>query len=238
MNRQILSLMTAAMVLMTAFASCSKDNNSKKDDPGGGGGALQINATVVDGNEYNGKVTTVKAWMGIDGNEYVAASGKYANGGFKLTLPETVPAKYLDDISGVFDEDFEGTISDKKAKIGGFGAIIAYDSQDRDIGDFSQEDYENDSWVGYMYVDRDVTVKGSLSYYDDYEYWTERFDFSFTKGWNIFYGIEKGNEVIISTKKPAGTNYKWYGYISDYNWKKSPNDRQHPFSKVRQCAQK
>ena len=240
MNRQILSLMTAAMVLMAAFASCSKDNNSKKDDPGGGGGggALEVNATVVDGNEYNGYIATAKAMMG----DYDAiASAKYANGGFKLNLPESVSAKYLYSIDDAFDfeEDFEGTISDRKAKISETW-LFAYDREDDEIGGFWWTNENEDVWAFYVYVDRNLTIKGHESWYDSYEneYYYYEYDCSFTKGWNILYEVEKGRyEYLLTTKKPSGTTLKWYYEDWDW-WKKSPSDRQHPFSKMRQCAQK
>jgi len=232
--------MTAVLIIMTAFASCKKDKDSKNDDPGGGGGgggALAINATVVDGNDYNGYIATVKAMMEDDYDDYAIASGKYANGGFKLNLPESVPARYLYSFDYIFEEDFEGTISDRKAKTGDVW-IVAYDREDDEIGEFLWTNENEDVWAYYVYVDRNLTIKGHESWYYSYEneyYYTE-YDCSFTKGWNILYYVEKGYyEELFTTKKPSGTTLKWYYEDWDW-WKKSPSDRQHPFSKMRKVT--
>ena len=218
MNRQILTLMTAAIVLMAAFASCKKDRTGG-DDNGGGGGSNNpsiINAKVVGGDVYNGKIITVKALMDDYDNdyEYVAASGKYENGGFWLSLPRTVPAQCLFSISYIFDyEDFEGTISDWEAKIGGVW-IGAYNGQDEEIGEFWCTDDENEVDAGYVYLDRNLIIKGHHS--DS----SEEFDFSFTKGWNIFYEVEREyDRYLLTTKKPSGVNLKWY-YDGYCDWKK------------------
>jgi hypothetical protein len=87
MNRQFLSLVTAVLILIVAFTSCKKDSGGG----GGEGNPFVINASnVINGNS---DIATVKAmaFHFSDGNEYVLASGKYENDGFKLTLPATVP---------------------------------------------------------------------------------------------------------------------------------------------------
>jgi len=219
MNRQILTLMTAAMVLMVAFVSCKKDRTGGDDNGGGGGGGGSnnpsiINAKVVGGDDYNGKIATVKALLeGVD-DDYVAASGKYENGGFWLSLPRTIPAQCLISISYFFDyEDFEGTISDWEAKIGG-AWIAAYDSQEKEIGEFWCENEEGEVWALYLYVDRQLIIKGHHSYS------SEEFDFSFTKGWNIVYGVEtEFDKYLHTTKKPSGINLNWY-YDGYCDWKK------------------
>ena len=216
MNRQFLTLITAAMILMAAFASCKKDRTGG-DDNGGGGGSNNpsiINAKVVGGDDYNGKIITVKALLeGVD-DDYVAASGKYENGGFWLSLPRTVPEQYLISISYFFDyEDFEGTISDWEAKIGLLW-IGAYNSQDEEIGEFWCTDDENEVAASYIYVDRNLTIKGHHPYSSD------EFDFSCTKGWNIFYEVEREyHKYLLTTKKPLGANLKWY-YDGYCDWKK------------------
>jgi len=225
-------LLTAVLLLMTAFVSCKKDpvsgSSSSNDD------ASIINATVVNGDDYNGYIATVKAMTGYEDDddwyEYELVSGKYANGGFKLTLPATVSDKYLWDITDAFEfDDFQGTISDPKAKIVGMWTE-AYDKNDEDIGEFYCEKYyDSDNWMEYVYVDRNVTIKG----YDD-EYGDE-YDCSFTKGWNIMYIIIATNyEWTYTTTKPSGINYKWYFY-DESDWKKSPSDKgkhQHSFFKM------
>ena len=240
MNRQLLSLITAAMVLIAAFASCKKD----KDGSGNSGGASVINATVVDGDDYNDEIATVTAWMyNYDhfNHDHFVVSGKYENGGFKLNLPKTVSETYLysfDEIYGFDDDEFEGTISDPKVKINNMW-IKAYNSQEEGIGVFNWKN-EDGNEACYVYADRNVTIKGRYGWYgNDHpdEYWIDEFDCSFTKGWNIMYTFYTSNDYkwLCITKKPSDVNYKWY--YDDYSdGQKSPTDRQHPLSKMRQCV--
>jgi len=188
------------------------------DIPSGNG--FVINAKVEDGNDYNDEIATVKAVMynWDTEEEYSAASCKYANGGFKLTLPETVSAKYLHVIDEDFD-DFEGTISDPQAKMG-FVSIEAYDDDKEYIGSFVHGDFDKSIWVQYMYFDRDVTINGYDNEFDD------EYNCSFKKGWNIMYITYTDSDYgwLYSTKKPSGANPKWY-FEDDYDWKASPNNK-------------
>jgi len=198
--------MTAAMVLMAAFASCKKDSS---DDSGNPDNSFIINATNVINTVSN--ISTVKAVMYDynNGNEYTVASCKYENNGFTLTLPGTVPEKY---INGISEENFEGTISDPKAKIGGI-RIYACDFQGKTMGDFFYMS-DNFYFILYYYADRDVTIQGhgiidADKYYGDVEY-----DLSLEKGWNIVYekATIHGEDIDFSltTQKPSDIDFKWY----------------------------
>ena len=207
MNRQILSLMTAAMVLMAAFASCEKDK-SGGDDNGGGGdnNPLVINVRVVDGMDYNDRIATVKAvTYDLNGHEYVVlASGEYAYGEFTLSLPGTFPEKCLYGIDILYS-GVAGTVSDPKAKMGWL-MLFAYNNNGKMIGEFWWKNDEGHCWANYRYSDRNFTIKGHDSH--DAEY-----DCSFTKGWNIEYEIEKGvdfEDLLYTTKRPSGANLNWY----------------------------
>jgi len=213
------------MVLMAAFASCKKDS-SKSDDPADGASVI-----TIEGN-YSNKIATIRALAPVyydDGDyeySHVIASGKYANGGFKLILPETISEECLRGFTDKFD-DFDGTISDPQAKTGDI-MIFSYDSKEGRIGRFSyMMDRNNDEEHGgafYMYADRDFTIKGHNTYYDDdygYTSYCDEYDCSFTKGWNIMYGIANGYyEASYTTQKPPDVNFKWsywdydivYGY--------------------------
>jgi len=178
-------------------------------------GGLVIDATVVNGNNYNGIIDDVKMWNYTD---YVYASCKYANGGFKLNLPETV-AEYS--LRGIYDAlqlyYFDGTISDPEAKMTNT-QIRAFDKNANYIGEFwCGDSYYSDNLMAYVYVDRDVIIQGNAYYYDYYQY-----DCAFTKGWNIMYGGWNGGYYRYTTQKPSGADYKWYYYDG---WKKSPGDK-------------
>ena len=186
-----------------------------------------IDATVVNGNNYNGIIADVVMWNYAD---YVYASCKYANGGFKLNLPETVAAYSLRGIADVLPLYYlDGTISNPEAKMTET-RIRAYDKNNNYIGDLYCEDYyHDDNSCIYVYVDRNVTIKGY-----SYDYPLE-YNCYFTKGWNILYiSYSNYSSVLLTTQKPSGMDYKWY-YSGD--WKKSPDGKekyQHPFSKIRQ----
>ena len=224
-------LMMVVLLLMTAFVACEKDKDSKGDDNGGGGGGgggnnpFVINATVVNGNDYNDYISTVKAVIYYAwgyGEDYVVASGEYKNGGFKLTLPATVPAEYLTEIGSDLPSSI--TISDRKAKVMNEAlSIFAYDGEGDYIGRcFLDDEDGGDNYSGYLYVDRNVTIKGR--YYDeDYYYEEVEYDCSLKKGWNIMYIIWSENGGLYTTQKPSGVNFKWY-YYDGY---KSPSDKKH-----------
>ena len=224
MNRKILNLTTAALVLLAAFVSCKKDDGGS-DNPSDG--ASVINATVVNGDNYNDEIAIVKVIIYYHDDDknfdfmYVIASGKYENGGFKLNLPETVPEKCLLSFN---KEYIGGTMSDPETKIT-TAYMKAYDSQERYIGDFYCENYNIYSRINYIYVDRNVTVKGRDYIYKSSLKYTIEYDCSFIKGWNIIYTVwSNADKWLYTTKKPSVANYKWY--YNPYPWKKgSPNDR-------------
>jgi hypothetical protein len=230
----------AAMVWMAVFVSCNKDNNSSKGNDNPSDEASIINAVVVNGSSYI-EIAAVKAYT-IFGSypAYQAASAEYKDGGFKLNLPKTVPAEYLEEIGYYFAIPSNIAISDREAKTADL-RIFAYNSIGDEIGEFVLDVYSSNEYdyAYYTYVDRDVIIKGSNGWYDDYseEYYTEEYDYSFKKGWNVVYDVfqEDNNLYLYTTKKPSNLNFRWYYY--DYNnWKKkSPNNKerhQNPFSKT------
>jgi hypothetical protein len=168
-----------------------------------------IDATVVNGNSYNGKIATVKAVTDYFLLEYIVATCKYENGGFKLILPETVKDN-LGSITTWCGQNFEGTISDKDTKRA-MASIGAFDSSDKWIGTFGYEDGSN--WVDFIYVDRDVTVKGKSSATYGENIFNEEYDCTFKKGWNMMYVAAEsfGSEYfyVNTTKKPSGVNFQW-----------------------------
>jgi hypothetical protein len=240
MNRQFLSLVTAALIVMAAFVSCKKDNSG-----GGDGNSFVIEATNVIGG--NSDIDTVKAAISED---YALASDKYQNNGFKLTLPATVPEKYLINITDGFD-DFKGTISNPNAKTSGT-VISAYNNNGKNIGVFYMRnkkiDITDKNYItaNYIYTDRNVTIEGYIEYilviYDDYSITVKmEYDYFLKKGWNLVYVIvdqvdEKKFYGLSTTKKPSGADLKWYfsdiSFLNDYE-KQKTYDWQNPFFKIR-----
>ena len=215
-----------ALGLTTAvFNSCEKDD----DNDGGtnGGNASKITATnVINGST---QIKTVKAlvyWESGDeyGNDAIA-QGPYLNNGFTLELPTTLGAKYLETIDA---DDLEGiAVSDKNFKSCFLEDLRGYNEDDDEIGDFYLKEENDDSeyYTAWIYVDRDVTIKGETKeiYYD--EEYIENFDLTLKKGWNVVYesdteSYENGRDVYsstISSKKPSGVTYTWNFYV-DYDY--------------------
>ena len=207
------------------FTSCNKD-----DDPivsGAFDGV--ITAQVENGNIYNNLVKRVTAslWDDDDDVEVVLASAPYANGGFTLTLPQTVDAKFL----WPFDDDEFGPdvhISDKDAQTTYVSDVEAYSSSSGDFDDYDQVGYFNfykDVFDGnevtetgtysyayamFMYADRDVNIAGTETSSETYEGVTytyiARWSVSLKKGWNIVY--DTGSSSYVNGERQEGTTYE------------------------------
>jgi len=220
MNRLFHFLIMIGIIAMGTIA-CEKDVSSKKgndsggdgDDPGGGGGgsSFVIEAKGVIGDDDSDVVSVGAIVEGHD-YDYEAGTAKYGKNGFKITLTSTVSNKYLTEVDDVIDED---VVSDKKAKISYPIWIDAYDEDDECIGEFYCYGDEWEIW--YLYADRSFTAKGNI--------YSEEYDCSFKKGWNILYYYDNGSVEKFSTKKPSGINFKWY-YVDDYSWKTPAHKKQ------------
>lgn len=197
-------VMLLSMTVIIGISSCSKD-----DDEGGSGNPSVIEAKVVDGNEYNDWIATVKALIVEDEARYPGGgyyfigyeltSGKYENGGFKLNLPNNVPSQYLASYGDMdFDSKFVSNTNAKAATIW----ILAYNEQDREIGSFRLAGTTIDEVATYLYADRNFSIKGNDEEGD--------VNLSFRKGWNIFYTKETNDSFSATTSKPGGINFKWY----------------------------
>ena len=215
-----------ALGMTTAvFNSCDKD-----DDNDGGTNASKITATNVINGSTN--IKTVKALAYWESGDYdygsdAIAQGPYQNNGFTLELPATVGAKYLETIDAY---DLEGiSVSDKNFKSCFLDDLRGYNGDDDEIGYFYLEEENDDSeqYTSWIYVDRDVTIKGEYKEIDeeyDQEY-IEKYDLTLKKGWNIVYDSEMGSYIngryvysyTMSSKKPSGVNYTW-NFYDDYDY--------------------
>ena len=215
------------------FTNCNKD-----DDPFAG---LQtswfdgtITAQVENGNAYNNFVKRVmtKVWDKND-NSTALASAPYANGGFTLTLPQTVEAEFL----SPFDDDEFGSdlkISDKSALLFGMGGygdgdIGAYSSASGDFDDndrvgrvvFAKNEFEGNeetgtgtyifASAGFIYADRDVAIVGTVTWSDTWDGVTytliEKYSISLKKGWNIMYATSSSRYVNWETQTTSENHF-------------------------------
>ena len=210
------------------FNSCDKDDDN--DGSTNGDNASKITATnVINGST---QIKTVKAlvyWESDDdyGSDAIAQA-PYQNNGFTLELPATLGAKYLETLDA---DDLEGiTVSDKNFKSYSLDDLSGYNEDDDEVGYFYLEEENDDSehYTSWIYVDRDVTIKGENNEIDEEydEEYIEKYDLTLKKGWNIVYGsdtesYENGRDVYsytMSSKKPSGVNYTW-NFYGDYDYR-------------------
>ena len=172
-------------VFVAALYSCGKDEVSSASSSITSGG-------VISGTISNYTTNPVDS-ITFDGDFFgkVNNDGKFS---FTLLTPKTSYLEELGSVSGL-------TVSDPKALFnGGYFLAIPY-SKGTAIGYIMKlnSNSKDDSSVGvafsmFIYVDRDVTVKGAESNIrnNSYSVW----DVKFKKGWN---------EIVVTITKVSGT---------------------------------
>jgi hypothetical protein len=189
----------AVMAVSVVLVSCDKE------DDGPSTPFSIIEATVVNGETYNSKIDVAKVSL----NATEIASGKYEKGGFKITLPETLPAQYLKNLTDGAPQGIK--ISDTNAKIAVFETIGAYKDGQR-VGTFEYYSTSVQAW--FMYADRDANVTGSETKNSDDWKNIETYNMSLKKGWNTIYSKSTESESTktytteVTTKAPS--ELKWY----------------------------
>lgn len=200
-------LKTAIVCLFTvvAISSCKKDDDGETIPSG----SIRNTITVTIGNGYDDIIDSVKAETWDVGNHIVLAKTEYKNGGFTITLPDSVSSQYLPSLFG--DEIPEGiTASNGNVKSAGV-RLYAYKSDIR-------ENYfrlRSGDWNGgLVYIDGDSYITGTSTDYMEEEDYTiiSIYSLNLKKGWNIVYERETRTENSVTyertTAAPAGA--KWY----------------------------
>ena len=217
-----LGLFLALGLTIVVFNSCEKD-----DDTDGGindGTASKITATnVINGTA---QIITVKALADFDGGDDddssdAIAQAPYQNNGFTLELPATLGAKYLTlDTDGLYGI----SVSDRNVKFTDLNGFEGYNEDDVQIGYFVLEEEKNDSdhHAVWIYVDRDVTIKGEVNEVDKESATNDKYiyDLTLNKGWNNVYEISTDSyendinvySTTMTSNKPSGVNYTWRFY--------------------------
>ncbi len=190
MKKYFLNAACLCLCAGLAFTSCDKDDESPETNS-----INPIVATVVDGSSYD--PDRVEGYLGNSLNPL--ATAPYSNGGFTLTLPETVDDEYLQKQLVELADEF--TVSDTNAKTN-YLQIYGYKSNNI-MGEFR---YMNPSTsmkieAHYMYSDRDVSVTGSRLMYDDENL---VYDLYLKAGWNIVYMIPSSTGITYSASDPGG----------------------------------
>jgi len=170
-------------------------------------GGFVIEATnVIDAP--NDMASVVAISYGLEGGTLQGitfASAKYENNGFKLTIPATIPNKFLltydDELwYGIFEKM---PCSDKNVKFVYAPFLFGLNHNKEYVRQIYLMDEEQGIMAAYLYADRDFTAKGIVSYDNGGEV---EYDCSFKKGWNIMYYTDN----LVTTQKPANANLlKW-----------------------------
>jgi hypothetical protein len=172
---------------------------------------------VESGSSYNSSIDTVKAVVDINNVYFTIASEKYNNGGFTISLPQTVDDKYLEKMTTDMPEGI--TINDSQVK--GCGIELKGYKSNQALGIF-QYTLTNDADAGnegaYVYVDKNVTITGSYSESLLGATIKVVYDLSLKKGWNLAYMQTTTSEtnmsatLKISNEKISGL--KWF-FVED-----------------------
>jgi hypothetical protein len=152
MKKYFLNVVCLCLCAGFVFVGCKDDD----DDPG---------TSVVAGNKITATVSAqgvAKVKALVAGTSTPIAECDYSNGGFTLTLPETVDAERLGTMGDEFPSEI--SVSDKNAK-GCELMTVGYNVNGGEAGTFWYESKTCDAY--YTYTDRNVTVKGSFT--DEYD---------------------------------------------------------------------
>jgi len=174
--------MIALMAISMAFVAC------KKDDKEDSGYVIEVKNVQYTSDDIN----YVEAQLASK----VLDDSKYADGDFKLNLPETVSNDLLHNgsINGAF----------------GWIDIFAFNKEKKVIGEFSYQDGSKNVRAYYTYANNDFKFEYTNEYQSGEETKKNIWNCTFEKGWNIMYAEIKGNETMLTTQKPSGVSLKWY----------------------------
>jgi len=216
MKKHLNPLMIALMAIAMLATTCGPEepHTDPPDRPVPFDPSVIIATNVINSNS---SIETVKAFVYACGagscEEEIIATGDYKNDGFTLGLPKIVPDRFLYE---EFENDEWITVSDPEAKVGET-YLYAFSNSGKRMGEFYYFGVNNRIWVDafYVYADRNFTVKGK----EEWGRWTEEYDLSFKKGWNIIYSVEEmwGYTWTLTTQKPAGLIMDWV-FDEDYYW--------------------
>ena len=181
-----------------------------------------VRAENIIGDDFSEVVTVIAEVWWYDGEEsgfFTVAEAPFVNSGFTLQLND-VPVSFLESwFYYDIEEEISFVISDRNAKINGVGFFDAFNSNNDRIGYFAlasriseYERYEQH----WLYVDRDVTVKGT-----NYDHFSKFIiDLDLRRGWNIVYeyrNFEGFRQVLKTTsQKPADVNFRWEFWSLDF----------------------
>ena len=213
MNRINLNFIVIAFII--TLTACEKNQETVS------GSVSEINAFVLEGNEYNDRIDVVKLLINCE-RRYDAANEKnvwegvevaksdYSNGSFSIKLP--------DDISNLNPFDIvlppKINISNKNVSYSNSN-LIAYNKDSEQVGYFYYVCYKNEmleAEAGLCYFNNDFTITGTDTETDEWGTTYIIYDCNFKKGWNFLYWHGnrpdgKGNRIDKTTTSVIGSMY-------------------------------
>jgi len=168
-----------------------------------------IRAQVENGSALNSRVSEVRADIYIDDGEpgdgitVTLSTGSYSNGGFSISLPQSLDKELLRNIMSIPEMNMASVnVSDRAANFYNLGSIMGYDSDGIRVGLFFNE-IDDDNRILSWYVDRDLSINGS---FDEHQ----RYDLVLKKGWNTVYSLwDQAAPTMLTTTKPANNDGQW-----------------------------
>ena len=168
---------------------------------------------------------------------FTVSESPFVNNGFTLHLNNNVPDSFL------FPLDYDGDyyslsdiffVSDKNARGTSMWELLAFNRDGHREGGFYLRDrirYADGYGYGYseryeafwIYVDRDVVIRGTYSGENEWWSWEESIDVDLRRGWNIVYSYGYWNEYFdtnigkwtgtdiwkTTTQRPTRANFSW-----------------------------
>jgi hypothetical protein len=224
-----------------AFISCEKEDNN--DVANGFIADGKISVSVENGASYSSKVDSIFGILSYKENNIwyddIVVKAPYGNGIFTIDLPLNVSAKHFEE----YEVESGITISDptvKRVAFYEFSAIKSgylvghiYRSNISPEIRLREEEFEIASTDGileacYVYVDKPVTIKGSVEKEFEDDYNGEKYNYiskhsyniSLLKGWNVMFYKRKliiaNNKITSETREffnsPEPAGLKWYIY--------------------------
>ena len=241
MRKNFLRNITACFLAVCVLTGCKKDDNHYSS-------INSITADVENGAIWEEYVDFVYAFIGKNvGNRMqleIVAEEPYDKGSFKINLHSNIDNSYLQPLQDGENTNFPEwiKISDKTAMATTTLFLLGANSEDFTGRFYQEKEFEEGdnfkhsysySTTDYLYVNKDVSLKGSLSQDSAFNVgilkykvqFKEVADISLKKGWNIIYSTTKvdlkkrGNDVTgtisykESTQKVDGL--KWYYNLED-----------------------
>ena len=173
-------------------------------------------------------IVRTKVWNWYEDTYFTLAEAPFQNNGFELRLKD-VPESFLFTLTEGWLISDGIVFSDRNVRINIVEEFSAFDSNDDKKGAFwfgniirTGEDYNEVYFANWLYVDRDVTIRGTNKGTGKYGSWEYSADLNLRRGWNIVYiyynwdrntGIDIGR---ITSQKPVGVNFRWE--FEEWDW--------------------